>query len=162
MPRSRSDQWIHVNRNMSSFTIVLVVDDKLPCFRNESLTGSLCYLIPLCCENNKVLFTAAMGQIWPVYLKKHNDKSRVMYHSCLCVSGDKDNSSHSLSEDSVLMLTDNKGMLSSASLAHYGNPICPASQGAAEGFYTTRKAPCFKEEPGKMSATGGWVMLWML
>lgn len=61
----------------------------------------------------------------------------------LCVSGDKDNSSHILSEDNVLMLRDNKAMLSSAYLPHYSNLICPAAaQEAAQGSYKTFTASC--------------------
>lgn len=55
---------------------VFVFGDKLPCFCNESLTGGLCYLILPCCENNNVLFTAAMGPDLATMFEKHNDKKQ--------------------------------------------------------------------------------------
>ena len=122
---------------------VFVVRDKRPCFCNESLTGGLCYLILFACENNNVLFTAAMGQIWPLCLKSRMIKAGWCIAAALCVSGDRDNSSHILSEDNVLMLRDNKGLLSSASLPHYSNLISrAAAQEAAQGSYTTVNASC--------------------
>lgn len=133
---------------------VFAFGDKLPCFCNESLTGGLCYLILFGCENNNVLFTAAMGQIWPLCLKSTMIKAGWCIAAGLCVSGDKDNGSHILSEDNVLMLRDNKGM-SPASLAHYSNLISPAAaQGAAQVFYTTFKASCIVQETGKDECTG--------
>lgn len=58
-----------------------------------------------------------MGQICPLF-EKHNDKVGWCIMASLCVSGDKDKSSHILSEDIVFMLRDNEGMPSSASLLH--------------------------------------------
>lgn len=68
-----------------SFPIFLVVDDKLACFCNESLTGGLCYLILFGCENNNVLFTAAMGQIWPLCSKSTMIKAGWCITAGLCV-----------------------------------------------------------------------------
>lgn len=58
-----------------------------------------------------------MGPIWPLF-EKRNDKVGWCITASLCVSGDKDKSSHILSEDIVFMLRDNKGTPSSASLLH--------------------------------------------
>lgn len=153
MFRSKSGHWIHVNTDifslfqfsllsMISLHFLLFFHDKLPCFCNESLTGGLYYLIPFCCENNYVLFTAAMGQISPRF-EKYNDRAGWCITASSCVSGDRDNILILL-EDTVLILRDNTEMLPSASLPHAGNLICPAAtQETAPGSYTTFKAACF-------------------
>lgn len=156
---------MHVNTDVPSLSLfsllsmispyVFVFGDKRPCFCNESLTGGLCYLILFGCENNNVLFTAAMGQIWPLCLKSAMIKAGWCIAAGLCVSGDKDNGGHILSEDNVLVLRDNKGMLSPASLPHYSNLISPAAaRGAAQGSLTTFKASCIVQKTGKDECTG--------
>lgn len=142
------------------FSMIFVKDNKRAGFCHESLAVSCCYLIVCCCKNSIMLFAAAMWPDLATMSEKHDDKAGWCITAGSCVSSDKDNSSHILSEDNVLTLTDNKGMLSLASAPHYSNLIwASAAQGAVLAPHTTFKASRLEITA---SAQGHRIIAWIL
>lgn len=170
MLRSRSDQWIHVNTDIFSlfqFSLlsmislhVFVFGDKRPCFCNESLTGGLCYLIVFGCENNNVLFTAAMSQIWPLCSKSTMIKAGWCITAGLCVC----------QVTKITAATSSQRTMSSCSEITKGcclQPLCPIIATWSVLLQLRRwhrvltqllQHLAFRKQ-GKMSALGHWVIV---
>lgn len=137
---------------------VFVFGDKRPCFCNESLTGGLCYLMLLCCENNNVLFTAATGPIWPRCLKSTMIKAGWCITAvCVC------------QVTKITAATSSQRTMSSCSEITKGGclqPLCPiiATRSVLLQLRRQRsphtqllKHLAFRKR-GQMSAAGHWVV----